>query len=292
MPMWGAIAREIGAATGEAFVLAGRQDAGGGCINQAAQLEGVCGRRYFVKYNRADCIDMFEAEAEGLVAIRASATLVAPQPICTGTTGAQAFLVMQHLKLGGQGDEAALAWQLAAMHRHTQPQFGWHRDNTIGATPQRNPLRSDWPDFWREARLGYQLTLAKKNGASSGLLSKGEMLMAGLDRLFSGYRPVPSLLHGDLWGGNYGFVAQKPAVFDPAVYFGDREADMAMTELFGGFSATFYAAYQEAWPLDAGYEVRKGLYNLYHIINHFNLFGGGYADQAERMASRLLAEMS
>ncbi|MFA5083044.1 MAG: fructosamine kinase family protein, partial [Hydrogenophilaceae bacterium] len=111
-----------------------------------------------------------------------------------------------------------------------------------------------------------------------------------LNDLFPGYRPVPSLLHGDLWGGNYGYASGEPVLFDPAVYYGDREADLAMTELFGGFPASFYDAYREAWPLDDGYATRKTLYNLYHVLNHFNLFGGGYAGQAERMVGRLLAE--
>ena len=113
------------------------------------------------------------------------------------------------------------------------------------------------------------------------------------DRLadfFPGYSPRPSLLHGDLWGGNFAYADGEPVLFDPAVYFGDREADLAMTELFGGFPAAFYAAYREAWPLDPGYGVRKTLYNLYHVLNHYNLFGGSYADQAEAMATRLLAE--
>jgi len=123
------------------------------------------------------------------------------------------------------------------------------------------------------------------------LLRRGEALQATLTHFFTDHRPTPSLLHGDLWSGNYAFDAQgRPVIFDPAVYFGDRETDLAMTELFGGFPAAFYAAYNAAWPLDAGYATRKTLYNLYHILNHFNLFGGGYLSQAQGMIDRLLSE--
>jgi fructosamine-3-kinase len=177
------------------------------------------------------------------------------------------------------------------MHRVTGRSFGWRRDNTIGSTPQPNTPGNDWIAFWREQRLGFQLRLAERNGLSSALQAKGERLLERLEAFFRGYAPAPSLLHGDLWGGNHGYtVSGEPVVFDPAVYYGDREADLAMTELFGGFGAGFYAAYKEVWPLDSGYAVRKQLYNLYHVLNHANLFGGGYASQAEAMMERLLAE--
>jgi len=149
-----------------------------------------------------------------------------------------------------------------------------------------------WVDFWRERRLGFQLKLASQNGYGSMLQRDGETLMARLGDFFADYRPVPSLLHGDLWGGNHGFLADgTPVIFDPAVYCGDREADLAMSELFGGFAPGFYAAYREAWPLDAGYAVRRTLYNLYHILNHANMFGGGYVAQAQRMMAQLLAQI-
>ncbi|MBI5783586.1 MAG: fructosamine kinase family protein, partial [Gammaproteobacteria bacterium] len=147
----------------------------------------------------------------------------------------------------------------------------------------------DWVEFWREHRLGFQLEMAARNGRN--LMRKGERLMSELGEFFRSYRPAPSLLHGDLWGGNVGAAGQRPVIFDPAVYYGDREADIAMTELFGGFSARFYQAYQETWPLDPGYQLRKTLYNLYHVLNHFNLFGGGYGSQAERMIDSLLSEL-
>jgi protein-ribulosamine 3-kinase len=286
-----AIADAITAATNAPFLVGAQRFAGGGCISTAQALEGRDGRRYFVKLNDAARVRMFEAEAEGLAEILASGTLRAPRPICHGEAEGRAWLVLEHLDLGGRGSAAALGQRLAAMHRHTASRYGWSRDNTIGSTPQDNTPAEDWTEFFRERRLGPQYALAARNGARRRLMQEGERLMAGLSGLMGGHRPAPSLLHGDLWGGNYGYAAGEPVIFDPAVYYGDREADLAMTELFGGYPAEFYAAYREAWPLDPGYGVRKTLYNLYHILNHYNLFGGGYLGQAEGMTEALLAEL-
>ncbi|OOY41228.1 hypothetical protein BOV91_12580, partial [Solemya velum gill symbiont] len=166
------------------------------------------------------------------------------------------------------------------MHRKTADAFGWNLDNTIGSTPQLNDWNKSWINFWREQRLGYQLQLAGHQGS---LQRQGEKLLESFHLLID-HAPQPSLLHGDLWGGNIGYDdSGNPVIFDPALYFGDREADIAMTELFGGFGREFYAAYNAAWPLDAGYPIRKKLYNLYHILNHLNLFGSGYLGQAEGM---------
>jgi protein-ribulosamine 3-kinase len=287
---WDAIAAGISAATREPFTIVRRSGWGGGCISDACVIEGG-GRRYFVKLNRADKAEMFAAEAQGLAEILATGTLRVPAPVCHGADGRTAWLVLEYLELGGRGDARELARRLAALHRITGTSFGWRRDNTIGSTPQVNTPESDWIAFWREHRLGFQLRLAARNGFRGALQAKGERLLERLDAFFPGYTPLPSLLHGDLWGGNHGYTAGgEPVVFDPAVYYGDREADLAMTELFGGFGPRFYAAYQEAWPLNPGYAVRKHLYNLYHVLNHANLFGGGYASQAEGMLQRLLAE--
>lgn len=267
--------------------------AGGGCINQAYRLIGE-DRDYFVKLNQRALLPMFEAEAHGLSEIAATSTVRAPEPVGCGVAGSQSFLVMEYLPLrSGRGaTDRLLGQQLAALHRIEQPYFGWIRDNTIGSTPQVNLCGDNWADFWRQHRLGFQLQLAADQGYCGRLQRRGEQLLAGLGALLDGHRPHPSLLHGDLWGGNYASDENgKPVIYDPACYYGDREADLAMTELFGGFSADFYAAYREAYPLDAGYATRKILYNLYHILNHLNLFGGGYAGQAESMMDRLLAEL-
>ena len=183
------------------------------------------------------------------------------------------FIVLEQLDLKRSGDWAAMGRMLAKLHRQHGERFGWHRDNFIGRSPQMNGWRDDWPTFFRECRIEPQLEMARKNGFAINL--------HGVERMLENHHPKPSLLHGDLWAGNAGFIEDGPVLFDPAVYYGDREADLAMTELFGGFPAEFYAAYNEAYPLDAGYEKRKHLYNLYHLLNHLNIFGGGYLGQVE-----------
>jgi protein-ribulosamine 3-kinase len=288
--IWKAVAQHISEASGAAFAIRSQQGVGGGCINATTVLQDG-GRRYFVKLNDASRGSMFEAEAEGLGEIARTRTVRVPAPVCWGTADGSTYLVLEYLELGGAHTAhlERLGQQLARMHRTTRDQFGWQRDNTIGSTPQINTPSPDWVDFWRRHRLGFQLDLAAHNGRD--LKRKGERLMADLGEFFRDYRPVPSLLHGDLWSGNVGAAGQQPVIFDPAVYYGDHEADLAMTELFGGFSNRFYQAYHETWPLDPGYKTRKTLYNLYHVLNHFNLFGGGYASQAERMIDSLLSEL-
>jgi len=291
---WSEIEATIGAATGEAFRLEQQVAVGGGCINSAMTLRG-CGREYFLKLNQRSLLDMFEAEADGLRELAAARAIRVPAVVCTGLCDEQAYIVMEYIALDGGGKNAMARFgeQLAQMHRYTSAAYGWHRDNTIGSTPQRNARSEDWQVFWREQRLGEQLKLAQRHGLGMRVIEKGERLQARLADFFSGYTPPSSVLHGDLWSGNYAISREgEPVIFDPAVYFGDREADLAMTELFGGFGREFYAAYNAAWPLDAGYAQRKTLYNLYHILNHFNLFGGGYAGQAETMIERLLAEVT
>lgn len=290
---WDAIAASIAAAEGITFRPERLEPVGGGCIHQAYRLEGT-GRRYFVKLNRAENATLFEAEAAGLEELLAAAAVKAPRPITHGVAHRQAFLVLEYLELG-RGDTASLAAlgvALARLHRHTAERFGWRQDNFIGATLQRNPRSADWIAFWREARLGFQLELAARRGHRGPLQHLGERLLERFPALFQGYAPVPSLLHGDLWAGNHGVTRDgTPVVFDPAVYYGDREADLAMTELFGGFGPAFYRAYEEAYPLDPGYRVRKDLYNLYHVLNHANLFGARYATQAQALMERLLAHL-
>jgi fructosamine-3-kinase len=291
MSMWENIRNDIEAATGVSASLEDNGSVGGGCINQASRVR-YGDTTYFVKLNAASGYDMFAAEAKGLEELRLCNALKTPVPVCAGSDSQSAWLVMENLALGGHGCTAGLGEGLAEMHCITRDRYGWELDNTIGSTPQENAWMDDWLDFWRKRRLRFQLELAARNGAGSGLLSKGEALLDTFPRLFDGYTPQASLLHGDLWSGNYACTsAGEPAIFDPAVYYGDREADIAMTELFGGFSQDFYAAYNNSFPLDSGYSVRKTLYNLYHILNHFNMFGGGYLGQAQRMIESLLSEL-
>jgi fructosamine-3-kinase len=292
MSEWGAIAAQIASATGRTFKPAPPRIMGGGCINRSATLSDG-DHSVFVKLNDSTRLDMFEAEAAGLDEIASTGSIRVPRPLCTGTSGGESFLAMEYIGLGGhRGESAAEAGRrLANMHRTTRQRFGWHRDNTIGSTPQPNATDEDWERFWRDKRLGFQLDLAVRNGYGGRLADRGRLLLEGFGALID-HSPVPSLLHGDLWGGNIGYDAEgSPVIYDPAVYFGDREADLAMTELFGGFGAEFYAAYHDAWPLDPGYETRRHLYNLYHILNHLNLFGSGYLSQTQGLIERLLAEL-
>ncbi len=291
MPDWNLIAAHIASANGVPFAHARQRSVAGGSINAAHVLEGG-GAAYFVKLNDARLLDMFEAEAAGLEEMRAAGAVRVPHAVCWGVSANQSYLVLEYIPLGGKGDGRKLGEQLAALHRKQWNQFGWMRDNTIGSTPQPNSPDGDWVNFYRQQRLGFQYRLARSNGAGSRLLDAGQHLMEQLGAFFSDYHPVPSLLHGDLWGGNWSTDREgNPVIFDPAVYYGDREADIAMTELFGGFPGDFYSTYNVSWPLDAGYATRKTLYKLYHVLNHFNLFGGGYLSQAEHMTASLLSEL-
>lgn len=294
MSVWDKISLQISGALNQDFQLKKQSPVMGGDINQANRIDGLLDgepSRFFIKLNQENRLDMFKAEAMGLKEIERSQSIYVPRVICSGVVDNKSFLVLEHLQLGsGNTDSAALlGQQLAQMHKTTAKQFGWLRENTIGSTRQLNRYEDSWLDFWRQHRLGFQLELARQNGASNSLFSKGQKLNDQLDQFFIGYHPEASLLHGDLWSGNYAYLKNaEPVIYDPAVYYGDREADIAMTELFGGFPAGFYDAYNKAWPLDSGYPQRKKLYNLYHILNHFNLFGGGYGIQAESMIDQLL----
>ena len=250
--------------------------------------------RRFVKALDEAALPRLLAESAGLAALRATGAIRTPAVFDCGAHAGRAQLILEYLDLrpldGKSG--AALGEALARLHEHRSPRYGWDADNFIGATPQANAWHDAWPLFFARQRLAPQLALARQNGMERVLAEGGEGLLDRLPALFLEYRPAPSLLHGDLWGGNAGALPDgTPVVFDPACYYGDRETDIAMAELFGGFPDSFYAAYRAAWPLDPGYESRKTLYNLYHILNHYNLFGAGYLGQARRMIERLRAEL-
>jgi len=292
--VWQLIEAEVSHALGVPFRARHRRAVGGGCINEAFCLEGG-DRRLFVKLNRADRLDIFAAEADGLEAIAATRSVRSPEPVARGLAGHHSWLALEFIDLSrGRPDASArLGEQLAAMHRSTADAFGWKRDNTIGTTPQPNHEGGDWAAFFQTQRIGYQLQLACEAGLPGAIVQRLERLVEAIPALLKGHKPQPSLLHGDLWGGNWAVdTGGNPVIFDPAVYYGDREADLAMTELFGGFDRRFYQAYRDAWPLAPGYETRRRLYNLYHVLNHFNLFGGGYAGQARELADQLLGELA
>jgi fructosamine-3-kinase len=225
----------------------------------------------FLKAGPAKYAELLDSEADGLRALR-GAGVRAPEAFASGSAGRQAYLLLENLELETTGDFAALGRMLAQLHRATGPRFGWERDNFIGPTPQANRWSDDWASFFLQQRIIPQVELAKKNGFPVEMPSLS---------LLENHKPRPSLLHGDLWSGNAGFSNGQPVIFDPSVYYGDREADLAMTELFGGFPRDFYAAYDEAFPLEKGYADRKPLYNLYHLLNHLNIFGGGYLAQVK-----------
>jgi len=290
---WQTIVQPIESATRQPFKLLKAQPLSGGDINAAYRLQAE-NVSFFVKLNTPERLAMFEAEAAGLQALAQTQAIRVPKFIVCGQTTDHAFLVLEHIDLHNLNSrsERLLGQQLTQLHRQKQAYFGWHRDNTIGSTIQINGRYHDWITFWQEQRLGHQLTLAAAKGYGGRLQTLGEKLRTNLKPLFSGYQPQPALVHGDLWGGNVAADEQgNPVIYDPACYFGDRETDLAMTELFGGFSPAFYQAYQAVYPLDPGYTRRKTLYNLYHILNHLNLFGPSYLHQAENMLDKLLADL-
>lgn len=293
MNAWSEIGNHIAATIGHGFVCRKPQLVSGGCINTAYVIEDG-EQRFFIKTNNQARAEMFAAEAEGLLEIAKTGVVRVPEPICWGVAADTAYLVLEHIEFGKNSERASvmLGTQLAYLHRITTPRFGWRRDNTIGTTPQFNTCEDSWPMFWRKHRLGFQLQLTIRNGHGGRLIEKLEHVVESIPALLTGHEPHAALLHGDLWGGNFAVdVAGQPVIFDPAIYYGDRETDIAMTELFGGFDSHFYHAYKNAYPLATGYGVRKTLYNLYHVLNHVNLFGGGYARQAEAMADELLSEL-
>lgn len=292
-PDWQQIGNQIEKAIKQPFSITQTRPVSGGCINSAYILQSDS-TRYFIKLNQSQLHPMFKAEFAGLEELANSSTVKVPHPIVTGVLADNAFLVLEMISLarGNSQTDKLLGRQLAALHKKKQAYFGWQQNNTIGSTEQLNHSSDNWITFWRKNRLGFQLSLAEKKGYAGKLIKSGEKLSESLECFFSSHTPHASLLHGDLWSGNAGVTDQyNPIIFDPACYYGDRETDIAMTELFGGFGSNFYAAYNESYPLHSDYRIRKTLYNLYHILNHLNLFGEGYLHQAQDMIDSLLSEI-
>jgi fructosamine-3-kinase len=287
------VAAQITLLSGTRCASAPAQRVAGGSINHCYRWPAG-GGSLFVKVAARESRAAFEAEAAGLAALECTRALRVPRVLAVGDTADSAFLALEWLesRAADANAERRLGAGLAALHAQTAPRFGWQRDNTIGRTPQRNDWSDDWTEFLREQRLRPQLMLAAHNGLTERHAERGERLLESLPALLAGHRPTPSLLHGDLWGGNWLMTrGGEPVIFDPAIYFGDREADLAMTRLFGGFGAAFYRAYEAVTPPLPGAALRADLYNLYHVLNHTNLFGGAYARQAAAMIERLLAQV-
>jgi fructosamine-3-kinase len=286
--MWKSIIQDINTAIDHPFEPTETRSINGGCINQAYLLSNGQ-QQYFVKLNRPETAAMFTAEAAGLTEIAATHTITVPTVICTGVTDQYAYLALSYLDLVDRSPQSweKLGAELAALHRFNPGNsFGWHCHNTIGSTPQINDWQDNWDEFFASQRLGYQFQLANARG---GRFPGQQRLLAKLPEILN-HQPKPSIVHGDLWGGNAGFTSSGvPVIFDPATYWGDREVDLAMTELFGGFPRAFYAGYESVYPLAAGYQRRKTVYNLYHLLNHYNLFGGSYENQANRSIEQVLS---
>ena len=293
MERFAAIAREITILTGVLCAPRPQGKVPGGSINECYHWP-CTGGALFVKVAPRDRLPDFEAEVAGLAELEAAHAVRVPRVLAVGYTDSAAFLALEWITAGARTPdcERRLGEGLARLHAVSAPRFGWRRDNTIGRTPQANAWTDDWAEFFRERRLRPQLARAVAGGYGHILEAPGERLLESLHLLLAGHRPSPSLLHGDLWGGNW--LASEdiePVVFDVAVYYGDRETDLAMTRLFGGFGNAFYKAYEDVTPPAAGEPMRRDLYNLYHVLNHANLFGAGYARQARESIDRLLAQV-
>ncbi|WP_255002691.1 fructosamine kinase family protein [Cyanobium sp. HWJ4-Hawea] len=281
--------------------LAAIAQVGGGSIHRAWRLQLGDGRRFFLKSNDPTALPLLEAEAAGLQALArwAPPPIRVPQPLAMGVAdlgaaGDRALLLLPWLDLqSARPGENSLGWRafgaaLAELHLASsaaQERFGWPSANFIGAAPQANEWRSDWGVFFRECRLAPQLDWAARQGhrprGSEQLLEQVPLRLQ--------HAVLPALVHGDLWSGNGALLQNgEAALFDPAVYWGDREVDLAMAKLFGGFSPAFFSGYGEVWPLEAGAGARIELYNLYHLLNHANLFGGGYWGQVQASIDSLL----
>ena len=278
---------------------------GGGCIHRAWQLQLADGRQWFLKSNGAEALPSLLAEAEGLRALARWARLPVqvPEPLGVGLLAGQALLFLPWLVLGrasgdgGDGRGSSDGWfgvgaGLAALHRASaeaaasEGRFGWSHDNVIGSSPQINSWDTNWPRFFVDCRLAPQLRWAAEQGQT---LRGAQQLLELVPHWLGGHQVQPALVHGDLWSGNAALLARGGgALFDPAVYWGDREVDLAMAQLFGGFPKAFFAGYESSWPLEPGSQERVAFYNLYHLLNHANMFGGSYGAQAQSCIDNLL----
>ena len=249
---------------------------------------------YFIKIGSLSDLPLLISEKIGLETLAVAGVIKVPKVIFVGETSTCSFLICEYfdLKKDNLFSGEILGKQLALLHQNSNEFFGLSENNWIGLSPQKNHWHENWISFFKKYRLQPQLTWAFERGYRSRLEEKAERLMEALPLFFDQYKPKPSLLHGDLWSGNWGTINKTtPVVFDPAIYYGDREADLAMTKLFGGFPQVFYDAYNYQWALDYGFKVRQNLYNLYHLLNHLTLFGEAYLSQTIDVFEQLLSEI-
>lgn len=296
---WNTLADSIQTNLGRKFHIISAAKISGGDIHQAYKLHVQTDdflkpeQNFFIKLNTPEAYEQLSAEALSLKTLELSLTCQVPKVIHLGLNFNQAWLLLSYFELSKQGNDQQRGKDLALLHHHTDRRCGFEADNFIGMTPQINTWTDDWITFYGQHRLGFQLELAQANGASAQLQDLGQQLIQALPKFFETYHPKASLLHGDLWAGNSAFDADgQPVFFDPACYYGDRETDLAMSELFGGYSPDFYQGYNQVFPLDSGYAQRKPLYQLYHLLNHTNMFGAPYEQQALESVQSLLRKVS
>ena len=257
-------------------------------VSSGTLTETSTSTRFFYKSSSSpSSSQMLLGEYEGIKAMRDTDTIGVPSPICIRVDSPPFFAVYSYLNLSFAGDEFEKGRRLALMHRCLSPNsmHGFHVPNTIGDTPQDNAWSRGWAEFYVERRFKAILSMCNNLGYNREEVEKCAGVIA---EELTDHDPEPSLLHGDLWGGNSGYADGEPVIFDPATYYGDREADLAMTYLFGGYGEKFYEGYESEWPIEEGFERRKTIYNLYHISNHYLMFGGMYYNQARQMFESIL----
>lgn len=287
--MWQAISQQLSETLMFTFNITEKTKVTGGDINECYMItDGE--QRYFVKINTREFLPKFEVEAENIRILRESNSVSVPEFIFTGQSKHNSFIVLNYLPTKPLEDDSnsyLFGQQLAQLHQWgEQKEFGFDQDNYIGTTLQPNKWERKWARFFSEQRIGWQLQLIKEKGVN--LVDIGEFIEVIHEHL-AGHQPRPSLLHGDLWNGNAAQSVFGPICYDPACYWGDRECDIAMTELFGGFQPEFYQGYESILPLDYKYTERKDIYNLYHLLNHYNQFGGHYLDQSQVLINKILS---
>jgi len=289
--MWKSIEKAIQETTSRAFSIESTSTVSNGDINQSYCISGS-NQQYFVKINDKKNIEQFNCEAYSLSKIRQSEQISCPSVITKGTTGDKSFLVLDYInfKQPDSLDWYNLGQQIAYLLLCTistkNNQFGWTHDNFIGYSIQKNTWQESWSTFFTEQRIAWQLQKLHEKSIHLGNI---DHIVDVCAKVLSDHKVVPCIVHGDLWQGNLGVSEHQPVIFDPACYFGDREVDIAMTELFGRIPEDFYLGYQEIYPLNNSYEQRKQVYNFYHILNHANLFAGQYIEQSKAQLQRILS---
>ncbi|RKD89868.1 fructosamine kinase family protein [Mangrovibacterium diazotrophicum] len=276
---------------GSGFQVQRREPVGGGCISHAFRLYTTKGT-FFLKWNHSCADDLFVREAECLRELKkfAGGELIVPEVILASEADElSGFILLENLENGSvPSQDVKLGRGLAHLHRYQEKDFGFDHDNYCGATAQMNERKESWLEFFMENRLGFIIRLIQNSrNISAADLRTFESLIERLDRFISSDSRA-SLIHGDLWSGNYLYTAKGPAIIDPASYYADREMELSIMQMFGGFSPKTWAAYKEAFPLSSGWEDRVQIYQLYHILNHYYLFGGGYLQQAVNVARKYL----